>query len=99
MSAYLTTEKGGSILAGVITSPTSNLASKEGERFSLSLQKCIDPSAVVDLRVNNVWMQQIEKTPNMARSSAGGFYLRNNQSPQARNKPAKNQMDNFETRS
>lgn len=99
LSAYLTTEKGGSILAGIISASVSNFSSREGQRFTVSLQKCIDPSAVVDLKINNVWAQQVDKAPNMARSSAGGYYLRNNQSPQANNKPSKNQYDNFQTRS
>ena len=62
------------------------------------MQKCIDPSAVVDLKINHVWVQQVDHAPNIARSSAGGFYTRNNRSPQD-NKLSKAQFDNFETRS
>jgi hypothetical protein len=35
-----------------------NLAAKEGTRFNIPLQKCIDTAAIADIKVNHAWVPQ-----------------------------------------
>lgn len=86
INAYLSTGKGGSILAGLIAIPVDALAAKEGSRFTLPLQKCIDTAAAAEMKVNHAWMPQEKAPANMTRSSAGGVFIRSNSPPVNRNK-------------
>lgn len=73
------------------------MAAKEGSRFALPLQKCIDTAATAEIKVNHAWVPQDKPAVNITRSSAGGVFMRSN-SPPARQKQ-KTQMDQVETRS
>lgn len=97
INAYLSTGKGGSILAGLISISAEALAAKEGSRFALPLQKCIDTAATAEIKVNHAWIPQEKPQVNMTRSSAGGVFMRSN-SPPARAK-LRTQNDQVETRS
>lgn len=97
ISAYLSTGKGGSILAGLISISIDALAAKQGTRFTLPLQKCIDTAATAELKLNHAWVPQQVQVPNMSRSTVGGM-MRSNSPPVNRGK-VRTQNDLVETRS
>lgn len=92
ISAYLSTGKGGSILAGLIGMGVDALAAKEGARFTVPLQKCIDTAAMAEIKVNHVWLPQEKPPANMTRSSAGGVFVRSS-SPQMNRAKMRTQND------
>lgn len=47
------------------------LENREGDRFTLGLQKCLDGSAQCSLKVNHLWKTK-NSTTNLAKSSVGG---------------------------
>ena len=75
----------------------TGLLAKEGERFSVPLQKCIDTASIAEMKVNHAWVPQDRPTAGMTRSSAGGVFIRST-SPNVRSK-FKTQNDQVETRS
>jgi hypothetical protein len=69
ITAYLVKGKGTSaIQAGLITFSVAWLAAREGERLTLPLQKCHDSSAVLEMTVNQVWIQEERPCLGIARS-------------------------------
>ena len=60
ISAYLSTGKGGSILAGMIVFNIDVLNNKTGNKIIVPLQKCIDTAAVVQVKINHSWIPQDE---------------------------------------
>ena len=62
-------------MAGLISTPVSNLISRDGETVSLVLKKCIDQKAIASIKINHVWIQKSDKKIRMAQSSGGGGIL------------------------
>lgn len=84
ISAYLSTGKGGSILAGMIVFNIDVLNNKTGNKIIVPLQKCIDTAAVVQVKINHSWIPQdnnVGNNKNMVKSTTGGLFIRSG-SPQ-----------------
>lgn len=73
---FLSTGKTGTILAGVVSIGASTLATREGETFSLPLQKCVDTGASLEMKVNHAWVPQERPSLGQAKSTMGPLLMR-----------------------